>query len=104
MLFKKEQLVARMPLIVLLLVCPVLLFLMGQQWSVYRAHYGTPFNMVVVCIVVLLPFVGVLGIIRFTQLNSLAKTLLSLGYLMMMFPLVIISAIVIGCSAAGVCF
>jgi hypothetical protein len=94
----------RWPQLVLwLLVCPMALaasvVFLPRFTSLYGTHVETAFYLGTL----LLPIVGVIGIVRYLHATRLVRTLVSSGYLVAMFVLVAFTAIFVGCSWAGAC-
>jgi hypothetical protein len=91
-------------LVLWLLVCPMALaasvLFLPRFTSLYRTHVETAFYLGIL----LLPTVGVIGILRYLHATRLVRTLVSSGYLVAMFVLVAFTAIFVGCSWATVCF
>ena len=101
----QETIRTRWPRLVLwLLACPTALaasvVFLPRFTSLYRTHMETAFYLGIL----LLPIVGVIGIVRYLHATRLVRTVLSLAYLVVMLALVSFTAIFVGCSWAGVCF
>jgi hypothetical protein len=95
----------RWPQLVLwLLVCPMALaasvVFLPRFTSLYRTHVEAAFYLGIV----LLPTVGVIGIVRYLHATRLVRTLVSSGYVVAMLVLVAFTAIFVGCSWARACF
>jgi len=95
----------RWPRLVLwLLACPTALaasvVFLPRFTALYRTHIETAFYLGIL----LLPIVGVIGIVRYLHATTLVRTMVSLAYLVAMLALVAFTAIFIGCSWARACF
>ena len=87
-----------------LLFCPVVLAACVLALRSFTSIYRTPFELAFYVGLASLPFVGVVGIVRFTSMSTWAKFLVSAVYLGPMALLVFISVVALGCSWAGACF
>ena len=86
-----------------LLACPLLLaaaVLVLPRFNLY----GTPAEGYTLLALLVLPSIGVVGIVRHMQSTLLARLLLSTGYLIAGLALALLVAIFIGCTWAGACF
>ena len=92
------------PLILSLLACPSILLVSTLVLPPFKSFYGTVAEKLCLLGLLVLPFIGVAGIVRYLLLARWAKAAFAVAYVALMILPVIFTGIFIGCSWAGVCF
>ena len=91
-------------LFVCLCISPLALIASVALLRSFKRIYGTPVEIGVYALLLLLPLLGVFGIVRFTRMRAWPKALFSIVYLGAMMFGVLVAVVMLGCSWAGACF
>jgi hypothetical protein len=70
----------------------------------FRSLHGTVAEWILLAVLLLLPFVGVFGLIKYMPCSLRVRIAISVAYVLAMAIPVLFTAIFIGCSWAGTCF
>lgn len=92
------------PFVIALLICPSILLVCVLLLPPFTWLYGTLTEKAFLLSLLTLPFVGVIGIVRYVSLARGVKAVLAITYLALMAMPVLFTAIFVGCSWARACF